>query len=471
MNKLYPILVILFITLLFSGCVTKKYTQPNLSSQADKYRNIETDTTNFSTVNWRTFFADPHLIALIDTALKNNFDLKKAESQIRSAQEYLKRSRAMFAPSIGTTLGAGIARERSSIDGALHTTGVLSLQAGTLVQTPSVAATWEIDIWGKLASAKRSAKAQLEQSQAYYQAMQTQLIAAIASAYYALISYDNQLQIYEASATTRKESMEVLQALKEAAKTNEVSVNQASAQYLYTLATIPQVKMNILATENQIAILIGKPPMEIQRSNILDPRFGEVDFLQTGIPAQLLANRPDLVVAEKALISAHEQWNYARAAMYPSLVISGNMGFDNTNFANWFSFPQSFAANLLAGLTAPIFAQRQLKTQRNVAAENKLQAIYNFEYTMLNAQREVSNAFITYQLSKESIENQILQVEQLRHAIEGSMELLKNGKASYLDLLVAEDNALNSAIGLVQYYLQNTSSKIELYRALGGGWR
>ena len=207
------------------------------------------------------------------------------------------------------------------------------------------------------------------------------------------------------------------------------------------------------------------------RSKILASQFGEVDFLQTGIPAQLLANRPDLVAAEKMLIAVHEQWNYARAAMYPSLVISGNVGFDAHNFANWFSFPQSFVGNLVAGLTAPIFAQRQLKTQRNVAAENKLQAIYNFEYTMLNAQREVSNAFIIYQLSKNSIENQILQVEQLQHAIEGSMELLKNGKASYLDLLVAEDNALNSAIGLVQYYLQNTYSKIELYRALGGGWK
>jgi outer membrane protein TolC len=334
-----------------------------------------------------------------------------------------------------------------------------------------VAATWEIDIWGKLASAKRSAKAQLEQSQAYYQAMQTQLIATIASAYYALISYDNELQIYEASAKTRKESMEVLKTLKEAAKANEVSVNQVSAQYYYTLAAIPQVKISIQTTENQIAILMGKPPMEIKRGSLFESQFSEVDFLQTGIPAQLLANRPDLVAAEKALIAAHEQWNYTRAAMYPSLVISGNVGFDANNFANWFSFPQSFVGKLLAGLTAPVFAQRQLKTQRNVAAESKLQAIYNFEYTMLAAQREVSDAFITYLLSKESIENQILQVAQLNIAIEGSMELLKNGRASYLDLLVAQDNALNSAVGLVKYYLQNTVAKIELYRSLGGGWK
>jgi len=469
MKKIYSFLAFLLIILVFSGCVTKKYTQPELSSKADKYRNIEADTINFATVNWRSFFSDPYLIALIDTALKNNFDIKKAESQIRAAQEYLKRSKAAFAPSIGVNLGMGI--KGVNINGTLKPVGVYSLQANTLIQSPSVAATWEIDIWGKLASAKRSAKAQLEQSQAYYQAIQTQLVAAVASAYYALISYDNELQIYEASAETRKESMEVLKALKEAAKTNEISVNQGAAQYYYTLATIPQVKIAIQTTENLIAVLIGKPLMEIKRSTILDSKFGEVDYLQTGIPAQLLANRPDLVAAEKALIAAHEQWNYTRAAMYPSLVISGNAGFDATNFANWFAFPQSFVGNLLAGLTAPIFAQRQLKTQRNVAAENKLQAIYNFENAMLAAQREVSDAFITYQLSNESIENQKLQVEQLSNAISGSMELLKSGKASYLDLLYSQDNALNSAIGLVRYYLQNTTAKIELYRSLGGGWK
>ena len=468
MKKIYSFSIILFIALLFTACVTKKYTRPELSSQADKYRNVETDTANFATVNWRTFFADPYLIALIDTALQNNFDIKKAESQMRAAEEYLKRSKAAFAPSIGMNLGMGVTGK--DINGTLKPIGVFSLQANTLVQSPSVAATWEIDIWGKLASAKRSAKAQLEQSQAYYQAMQTQLIAAIASAYYALISYDNELQIYEASAKTRGESLEVLKALKEAAKTNEVSVNQGAAQYYYTLATIPQVKINIQTTENLIAVLLGKPPMEIKRSTIFDAQFGEVDELQTGIPAQLLANRPDLVAAEKALIAAHEQWNYTRAAMYPSLVISGNIGFDAANFANWFSFPQSFAGSLLAGLTAPIFAQRQLRTQRNVAAENKLQAIYNYEYTMLAAQREVSDAFITYLLSKESIENQKLQVEELNNAISGSLELLKSGKASYLDLLFAQDNALNSAVGLVRYYLQNTYAKIELYRSLGGGW-
>jgi NodT family efflux transporter outer membrane factor (OMF) lipoprotein len=469
MKKNYSLFTIILIAFLFTNCVTKKYTRPELSSQAHTYRNVEPDTANFATVNWRTFFADPYLIALIDTALHNNFDIKKAESQIRAANEYLKRSKASFAPSIGVNLGMGVTG--INVNGPLEAIGVLSLQANTTIQSPSVASTWEIDIWGKLAAAKRSAKAQVEQSQAYYQAIQTQLIESIASAYYALISYDNELQIYEASAKTREESLDVLKAFKEAAKTNEISVNQGAAQYYYTLATIPQIKINIQTTENLIAVLIGKPPMEIKRSTLFNAQFCEVDYLQTGIPAQLLANRPDLVAAEKALISAHEQWNYARAAMYPSLVISGNIGSDATNFANWFSFPKSFVGNLLGGLTAPIFAHRQLKTQRNVAAENKLQAIYNYENTMLAAQREVSDAFITFLLSKESIENQKQQVDELYHAISGSLELLKSGKASYLDLLFAQDNALNSAVGLVRYYLQNTNAKIELYRSLGGGWK
>ena len=469
MKKISILYLILFVAFMFSACVTKKYMRPELANTPEKYRNAKTDTVSFATINWRDFFADPYLIALIDTALKNNFDLKRAESQIRTAEEYLKRSKALFAPSVGVNLGMGITGYNA--DGTLKPAPVLSLQANTTLQTPSVAAAWEVDIWGKLSAAKRSAKAQLEQSHAYRQAVQTQLVAAIASAYYALVSFDEELQVYEASAQTRKESMEVLKAFKEAAKTNEISVNQGAAQYYYTLATIPQIKISIQTLENQIAILVGKPYFEIKRSSIFDDRLEEVDYLQTGIPAQLLANRPDLVAAEQGLIAAHESWNYARAAMYPSLVISGNVGFDATNFANWFAFPQSFVGSLIAGITAPIFAQRQLKTQRNVAAENKLQAIYYYENTMLNAQREVSDALITYLLSKESIENQKLQVNELTHAISGSMELLKSGKASYLDLLYAQDNVLTSAIGLVKYYLQNTNAKIELYRSLGGGWK
>ena len=469
MKKICPPLAIFVLVFVLSACVTRQYTRPELSSVAETYRNTENDTANFATVNWRDFFADPYLIALIDTALKNNFDIKRAESQIRAAEEYLKRSKAFFAPSIGVNLGMGITGYNS--DGTLKPAAILSLQANTSFQSSAVGATWEIDIWGKLAAAKRSAKAQLEQSHAYYQAVQTQLVASIASAYYALISYDEELQVYEASAQTRKESMEVLKAFKEAAKTNEISVNQGAAQYYYTLATIPQIKISIQTLENQIAILTGKSYFEIKRSTIFDFPLEDVDYLQTGIPAQLLANRPDLVAAEKGLIAAHESWNYTRAAMYPSLVISGNVGFDAKNFANWFSFPQSFIGSLLAGITAPVFAQRQLKTQRNVAAENKLQAIYYYENTMLNAQREVSDALITYLLSKESIEQQKLQVNELTHAISGSMELLKSGKASYLDLLYVQDNVLTSAIGLVKYYLQNTNAKIELYRSLGGGWK
>jgi len=469
MKRTYFLIAIFFVALLFSACVTKKYTRPELQSIAEMYRNSDADSINFASINWRIFFADPYLIALIDTALNRNFDLKQVQSQVRAAEEYLKRSKALFFPSVGVNLGMGVNSRNAA--GLLQPTGIFSLQASTVVQSPSAQATWEIDIWGKYAAAKRSAKAQLEQTQFYAQAVQTQLVSAIASAYYTLLLYDEELQIYEATAKTRKESMEVLQALKEAAKTNEISVNQGAAQYYYTLATIPQIKINIQTLENQIAILLGKPSMKIERSTIFDSKLEEVDYLQTGVPAQLLANRPDLVAAEKMLIAAHEQWNYARAAMYPSLVISGKAGFDAANFATWFSFTHSFVGNLLAGITAPVFAQRQLKTQRNVAVENRLQAIYNYESNMLNAQLEVSNALITYLLSNESIENQKLQVDELTNAISSSLELLKNGRASYLDLLYAQDNVLSSAIGLIKYYLQNTNAKIELYRSLGGGWK
>lgn len=451
--------------ILFQGCIAKKYVQPEVVSSKDTYRGSDSDSSNFATVNWTDFYQDPHLKSLIKTALDSNFDIRIAESNIRAAEEYLKQAKASFYPMVGGNLSVGM--QTYNNNGSLGVSGTYSLLASLI--NNGTQASWEIDIWGKLASAKRSQQAQLMQSESYYQAIQTELVATIASAYFSLMAYDAQLQIFENSAKTRKESMEVLKALKQAAQSNEIAVNQGAAQYYYAMAQIPQLKIKIQATENLIATLLGKAPSTIERGKLLESDFNNINFLKIGIPGQLLTNRPDVQAAEYQLISAFEQWNYARAAMYPSLVISGNVGFSSTDFSNWFSVPSAFVGQLLGGLTAPIFYQRKLKTQRNVAYEAQVQAALNFESCVVNAQKEVADALITFQLSNESIQYQRQQVEELQNAVNHSLALLKSGYSSYLDLLYAEDNALSASIGLIEVYLQNMKSKIELYRALGGG--
>ncbi len=448
-----------------SGCIAKDYTRPTLTGEEGTFRHSTDDTTSFATISWREYYADPNLIDLIDTALKYNADLLIAESNIKAAKEYFIQSKAAFAPSFNLNLNAGVNGVPQN-DG-YAAVGEFSLGANMY----GAGASWELDIWGKLASAKRAQKAELEKSIAYKNLVQTNVIANVAATYCQLLAYDAQLIIYETSAQTRKQSWDVIKALKKSGMQNETAVNQAAAQYYYSLVNVSQSKINVNVTENMLSILVGKAPQKIKRGVILDPAIVDADFLKTGVPAQMLANRPDMIAAEQNLIAAHENWNYARAAMYPSLVISGNVGFSSNQFTNWFSFPGSFVSNLLGGITAPLFNQRKLKTQRNVAEQQKIQAIYQYQNTMLTAQQEVANALVTYQYSLESIENQTLQTEQLSEAVAGSLALMKNGFISYLDLLYAEDNALNSSIALVQYYLQNSQSKIQLYRSLGGGWK
>lgn len=453
---------------LFQGCISKKYVRPTVVAENAVFRESAGDQTNFSDISWQNYYKDANLIKLINHALDSNFNILTAQSNIRIAQEYLKQSKAAFYPGVGGSVSAGVSAITNS-EGNLSATGTYSMLFQTIYN--GTQASWEIDIWGKLAAAKRSQQAQLLQSEAYYNVVKTELVANIASAYFALMAYDAQLKIYESSALTRESSLEVIKALKEAAQVNEIAVNQAAAQYYYAMTQIPQIKINIQMTENMLSALLGLPPGEITRSSLLDADFADVDFLKIGIPGQLLANRPDILAAEYQLISAHETWNYSRAAMYPSLVLSAGVGFQAADFAKWFAFPASFVGDLIGSLSAPIFNHRKLKTQKNVSYENKLQAADNFKNCLINAQKEVADAYITYIYSTESIQHQQKQKDELLSAVNSSAELLKSGYTSYLDLLYAEDNALTASIGLVNIYLQNAKSKIELYRSLGGGWK
>ncbi|MDL2308492.1 efflux transporter outer membrane subunit [Bacteroidales bacterium OttesenSCG-928-B11] len=452
------IYLVLISGILFQGCIAKKYIQPEVIQQNNSYRGSDSNTENFATAGWEDFYQDPHLKKLIKMALDSNFDVRIAESNIRIAQEYLKQSKAAFYPTLMAGASGGINTTGSA------TTGVYSLYASTI--NSGTQASWELDIWGKLRSAKRSQQAQLMQSESYCQAVQTELVASLASAYYSLLAYDAQLEIYKTSAQTRFESINVLEAFKNSAQSNEIAVNQGKAQYFYAEAQIPLLNIKIQATENLISLLLGRAPEPIERGSFAnqDTERGEhpnimADFTQVGVPGQLLVNRPDVLAAEYNLISAFEHWNYTRAAMYPSLVISGSAGYGS---------PGTFLAELMGGLTAPIFNNRKLKTQRNVAYENQVQAALNFEKCVVNAQREVVDALTAYQFSQQSIGYQNSQVKELNNAVENSMVMLKNGYSTYLDLLYAEDNALSASIVLIEIYLQNAKAKIELYRALGG---
>lgn len=452
-NLLKYSLLLTWLVILTTSCITQKYQRPkeilNMTDSTITYRDMPIDTNNIAQISWMTYYEDPYLLKLIQTALDSNFNLKIAESRILSAQYYLQQAKAQWAPSFNLDLQGGINFESKN-------TPTLNYPYNA-----GIGLSWEIDLWGKIKSEKNAQKAKLLYAETYRNFIKTQIISTIATAYFELLSYDAQLALFNSTIENRTQSLKVLKLLKKADQNNEIAVNQGAAQLYYAQAYLPQIQTQISKTENAISLLIGKAPQTIERQSLSDIHLKIDDILKIGIPAQLLSLRPDVQMAEADLIYAHQQLNIAKASMYPSLTISGEIGYGVTGLFG----------KALVGLLQPLFNNLQLRTQKKVAEQTRLQSIYMFQNTLLTAQKEVSDALISYNNSLTTIEYQKKQVDELKKAIKSSYELLVNGYANYLDLLYAEDNALSAGLSLIEYYLQNYTAKVELYRALGGGWK
>jgi len=335
----------------------------------------------------------------------------------------------------------------------------------------AASAGWEIDIWGRLSSLKRSQEAQYFQQEATTRAIQTQIVASVASAYYQLIMLDRQQTVTENNIASYTDYLNTVKALKESAQVNEVAVLQANAQLASAKAYLPQIQASIAMTENNLCLLLGKTPEAIPRSANIDLTLFHTEILSIGVPAQLLSNRPDVQAIEYALCATHEQFNAARAAMYPQLTLTGSIGPDAKGIDNWFSMPGSLLWNVIGGLTQPILNGRTLKTQKEIAALQEDATFLSFKQTLLNAGNEVSNALASIRFITQQAAYQKEQVEALNKAYEYSQELLKNGYATYLDVLSAQNSVLSSELALYSTYNTIIQQKILLYRALGGGWR
>lgn len=445
-------IVLIFVAAALSSCVTKPYIKPQTSNIIDSLyrvleRNIDT-TTNEAEISYRAFFTDPILVAYMDSTIANNHDMQIAVKNIEIANAQLRMSRAAYFPSVTATAGYGINSQSNTLPVSSDQWG---LQVG-----------WEIDLWGKIASAKRSAYATLWQQEDIRQGLQTTLVAQCATFYYTLVAFDAELAVINETITNRKKYLEITRQLKESAKVNEVAVQQAIAQLAEVHAALPQLELAIIQTENAFRLLLGQTSGSIVRHPIID--ITDVKLVTSiGCPAHLLSNRPDVRAAENSYRAAHEMWNLSRAAMYPALTISANgsiTDITNSHFG---------LLNVLGGLTQPIFNGRKLRTQRTVAELTAQQSALNFKKSVLLAGQEVSNALASQLKTKEMALAQVVQLRALDLSYEYSMELFVNGYATYLDVLVAQTGVFNTEMKLIQTYLDNLTARIELYRSLGGG--
>ena len=402
------------------------------------------------------------MTSYIQEGLKNNIDIRIALQNVVAAEAYVKQGKAGYYPTLSGT--ASFTRTKNSQNSQFGSFFTRPLEQYEL----SGALSWEADVWGKIRSNKRAFGAVYLQSVSAHQAVKTNLIASIASTYYQLLALDKQLKVSKQTLEARKNSLETTVALKEAGQVTEVAVKQTEAQVHTTEIIVIDLENNIKLLENTFSILLGETPQQIERGS-LDNQTIDTE-LSTGVPYLLLANRPDVMQAEYSLINAFELTNVAKSSLYPSLSLSASGGFQSLEFDNWLDASSLFSS-LIGSLTQPIFNGRRLRTQMEVAKAQQEQALLNYKQALLTAGREVSDALYTYDAETKKLEARSKELDAYATAEGYSEELLNNGLANYLEVLTARQNALNSELNYVDSQYAQLSAIVELYRALGGGWK
>ncbi|AEH00730.1 efflux transporter outer membrane subunit [Lacinutrix sp. 5H-3-7-4] len=458
--------LILVVALTLQSCfVAQDYVRPDVNAETEAlYRtdNLPTDSVSIADVSWKNLFTDQYLQQYIEEGLQNNMDVRIALQQILAAQAYAKQGKAGYLPSV--SVGANATHQELSENSQFG-----ALFSGA-IDTYDITAnlSWEADIWGKIRSNKRATQAAYLQSVAGHQAVKTQLVSSIANTYYNLLALDAQLEVTKQTIITRDSSVTTIKALKDAGQVTQVAVDQNIAQYNSAKALQVDIEVAIFKTENTLSILLGKTPQTFERSSLDIQNIDQNIVL--GVPATLLSNRPDVMAAEYGLINSFELTNVARSNFYPSLTLTASGGFQSLELDKLLN-ANSLFATIIGGLTQPIFNQRKIKTQKEVALAQQEQALLEFKKTLLVAGSEVSNALYTYKAETKKFEFRKNEVEALRTAEANSNELLKNGYANYLDLLTARESALNAELNIIDSQLQQLVSIVDLYEALGGGWR
>lgn len=455
---------------LITACgIMHKYESPLKNQQSSKlYRGqTSSDTASMAALPWQQLFADEALRGLIQKGLEQNYDLKIAVTRMNSASANLQQSKLALLPTVSATAQMTHSKP-STANARANGVNVTSIPSNDIYALFG-SASWELDVWGKLRSSKRAYVAAYLQSDAYKRAVQTQLVAQIATNYYQLLAYDEQLRIVEETIKIREKAIETAKVLKANGVLNKADLANSEANLYAAQLQIPVIKQSRRELENALSTLLAMPSDSIVRGNFAAQQIGVE--LKTGVSAQLLANRPDVQQAEHGFRNAFELTNMARTYFYPSLTISATAGWNMANTVQDF-FKNTFYGNIIGGLTQPIFNQGLNKQRLRKAQATQQEMLFTFEKTVLTAGQEVSNALYSYQMAIEKEKTRKTQIESLQKAADFTKELLKySSNTNYTDVLTAEQNLLTAQLNGVSDKLQQLQASVELYRALGGGWR
>ena len=464
---IHKIILIFFVSFLVVSCHTRQnYQRANDVVDEKLFRTdaLPKDSLSMANLSWKEIFTDAVLQKHIAKALENNLDIRLALQNIASAEAYLKQSKAAYQPTI--SVGPDYSFNTSSLNTQF---GQIVGERRYINQFDITANLgWELDLWGKLKGQEKAQYAAYLSSVAAHQNVKSNLVASIATAYYQLLAFDEQKKIFSNTIEIRKKNLETTKALKEAGIVSEVAVQQSEALVYNAEASLVTLDVQIQLLENTISLLMGEPSHEIERTSLRTQNFA----LNTdvGYPSALLANRPDVKQAEFNLINAFELTNAAKAQFYPSLRITGSTGVQSVDIDKLFSANSVFA-NVLVGLAQPILNKRQIRTNYEVSLANQERAYLNFRKTILNAGNEVSDALKMYNAQDQFIAFKKKELSAYDKSVEFSQELVNYGMANYLEVLNANVNKLNAEINIANAQYTKLQAGVELYRALGGGWR
>lgn len=461
----YFLYIIGFAGVLTSCMARQKYERPQEVIEENLFRTdkIPQDSLGLGTISWTEIFTDAHLKTLINRGLENNLDIRTALQNIGSAEAYLKQSKMAYFPTLSVSPGYNFVT--SSLNNQKIQIGDRSYNNQFNITT-SIG--WEADLWGKLSAAERAQMASYLGSISTHQQVKSSLVASIATAYYQLITLDAQKNIITQTINLRNQNLEITKALKQAGSLTEVAVRQSEALVHNAQASLINLDNQIVQLENTISLLLGEPSQKIERGTLQNQQLNLKTEL--GYSASLLSNRPDVRKAELDLINAFELTNVAKAQFYPTLRLTGSGGVQSLDIDKLFS-AKSLFANVVAGLAQPILNQRQIKTNYEVSLANKEKAYIAFRKAILIAGKEVSDALHIYQSQDKFIEHKKKELEAYTQSVDYSKELVNYGMANYLEVLNADVNRLNSELNILNAQYTKLQSGVELYRALGGGWK
>lgn len=459
----------------FSACAPSLVTKTADTSTVPKRYTTSQDSTNTAKVQWKDYFTDPYLNALIDTALANNQELNITLQEIVIANNEVRARKGEYLPFLGVQGAAGVEKVgRYTSQGANDAN--TEIMPGKEFPEPlpdymvGVVANWELDIWRKLRNAKKSAVMQYLATVEGKNFMVTNLIAEIANSYYELLALDNQLVNVRKNIDILNDALEVVKLQKQSARVTELAVRRFEAEVLKNESRQYYILQDIVEAENHINFLVGRYPQPVQRDyQTFDGLIPNT--IQAGIPSQLLANRPDIRQAELKLAAAKLDVTVAKARFYPSVGISAGIGFQAFNPSYLIRTPESLLYSFAGDLTAPLINRNAIKAAYYSANAQQIQAVYQYEQTILNAYVEVANQLSMIANLEKSYALKSRQVQALTESIDIANVLFRSARADYMEVLLTQREALESRFELIETKKQQMNAVVNMYQALGGGWR